>query len=83
MEGISVPQLDPVDKAEIAYKGWASRAEDEITLYLPRDSIEMEIAWRIILRSYQFLASKPPQFRTRKEPLPDLPKCASTAKYWM
>ena len=83
LEGISVPELDPVDKAEIVYKGWASRAEDEITLYLPRDSIEMEIAWRIILRAYQFLASRPPEYRARREPSRDLPICASTAKYWI
>lgn len=83
LDGISVPELDPVDKEEIASKGWASCVEDEITLYLPRDSIEMEIAWRIILRAYQFLASRPPEFRTRRKSATDLPKCVSTAKYWM
>ena len=83
LEGISIPQLDPVDKLEVTYKGWASRADEETTLYLPRDSIEMEIAWRIILRAYQYLASRPPDMRIRRKSSSDLPKCVSTAKYWM
>lgn len=83
IEGILLPQLDPLDKAEVVLKGWASRAGDEITLYLPRDFIEMEIAWRIILQTYQFLASQPSKSRARRKAVPELPKFASTAKYWM
>jgi hypothetical protein len=83
MEGILVPQLDAVDKAEVAFKGWASRAEDQSIIYLPRDSIEMEIVWKIILRAYQFLASRPPKFRAPRGSSLDLPKCVSTANYWM
>jgi hypothetical protein len=83
LEGISLAQLDPVDKEEVVFKGWASHAGDEIVLHLPRDSIEMEVAWRIILRAYQYLASRPRESRFRQKTAPDLPKFASTAKYWM
>ena len=82
-EGISLPQLDPGDDAEVLLKGWASGAEDGITMFLPRDSIEMEIAWRIILRAYQYQASRPPRIRGVRKAAPELPKCAATAKYWM
>lgn len=82
-DGILLPQLDPTDKPEIALKGWACRADDETVLHLPRDSIEMEIAWRVILRAYQYLASRPPHSRARRKTSPELPQCVSTAKYWM
>lgn len=83
MGGISLPQLDPVDKTEIVVKGWAVRADDMTVVYLPRDSIEMEIAWQILLQAYQYLATRRPESGKRRKVMPELPKCASTAKYWM
>lgn len=83
LEGISIPHLDPADRAEVVHKGWSSRADSDVVMYLPRDAIEMEIAWRIVLRAYQFLASRPAAPRKRRKLASELPKYASTAKYWM
>ncbi len=83
MDGISLPQLDPGDRSEIVLKGWAARADDMTVVYLPRDSIEMEIAWQILLQAYQYLATRQPLSDRRRKVMSDLPKCASTAKYWM
>lgn len=82
-DGILLPQIDQPDRGEIVHKGWASRADDALTLFLPRDSTEMEIAWRIVLSVYHFLTSKPHRPRGKRNIATILPSYSSTAKYWM
>ncbi|MDX1404585.1 MAG: hypothetical protein R3192_08605 [Woeseiaceae bacterium] len=82
-QGVTLPQLDPADSSQVLAKGWAACSDDSMTLYLPRDSIEMDIAWRIILRAYQHLASRPPTSRRRHVAATTLPQFAPTTRYWM
>ena len=82
-DGLMLPELATVDKAEIVNKGWASRVDDWITVFLPRDSVEMEISWRIVLLAYRYLTTRPAGTDAPLKKSPILPKCASAAKYWM
>lgn len=83
VDGILCPDIGPVDRAEVILKGWASRSDDSLTLFLPRDSIEMEIAWRIVLLVYQHMSSRTIDSRSKRKRPPTLPSFTSTAKYWM
>jgi hypothetical protein len=82
-EGILVPKLGPLDIAEVVHKGWASNTDIPLTIFLPRDSIEMEITWRIILLAYRHMTSKSNDSHGQERRSPTLPKYASAAKYWM
>lgn len=83
IDGILLPHIGPVDRAEVILKGWSSRDEDALTMFLPRDSIEMEIAWRIVLLVYQYLSSRPVAANGKRKQSVILPSYTSTAKYWM
>lgn len=82
-DGILLPQIDQPDRAEVVHKGWASRTDDSLTLFLPRDYAELEIAWRIVLSVYHFLTSNPRQPKGKRNIATILPSYSSTAKYWM
>lgn len=81
-QGILLADISPVDKEEVLQKGWSSSTEDALILFLPRDSIEMEIAWRIVLLAYHFLTSRPATVRTKTKSRPIMPSVSSMAKYW-
>lgn len=82
-DGILLPEMSMPDREEVLRKGWASCASDAVSLFPPRDSIEMEIAWRIILLAYHYLTSMPDGSPTREKTTPVWPVCSSTAKYWV
>lgn len=82
-DGIFLPRVSTSDTEEILMKGWGIRAGKSIRVFLPRDRIEKEIAWRVILLAYRFETSQ----RTRSEAgtkiHPMTPGFASSAKYWV
>jgi hypothetical protein len=81
-QGILLAEISPVDKEEVLQKGWSSSAGEALILFLPRDSIEMEIVWRIVLLAYHFLTSRPATVRTKTKSRPIMPSVSSMAKYW-
>jgi hypothetical protein len=82
-DGILLPGISPLDKEQVLQKEWATRADDSVNVFLPRDSIEMEIAWRIVLLAYQFWTSAQARSCAGQTDQPILPTFSSTAKYWM
>lgn len=83
VDGILLPHIGPVDRAEVILKGWALRDDEALTLFLPRDSIEMEIAWQVVLLVYKYLSSKPITAHGKRKRSVIFPSYTSTAKYWM
>lgn len=81
-DGIMLPEISALDKEEVLQKGWSSYTDGPVILFLPRDNIEMEIAWRIVLLSYHFLTSRPARSRFEKNNRSTMPKFSPTAKYW-
>lgn len=82
-DGILLQQMSLPDREEIQRKGWSVRREDSIRVFLPRDEIEMEIAWRIVSLAYLFETSPSIRPRANGNSPRALPNCSSTAKYWM
>lgn len=80
-DGILIPDMSPLDTEQVMRKGWASCVDEAVVLFLPRDDIEMEVSWRIVLLAYQFLTS--PQSGARRKGQARLPHCSSWAKYWL
>jgi hypothetical protein len=82
-DGILLPMISPHAREEVLRKGWATGSDDAVIMYLPRDSIEMEIAWRIVLIAYQFRTLAPPRPRSSTSTQTAAPHGSSTSQYWM
>jgi hypothetical protein len=80
--GIMLPELEASDKEEVMRKGWACCPEAPVMLFLPRNEIEMETLWRIVLLGYRLLTSRPEAQRHSTNNDTYWPKCSSAARYW-
>jgi hypothetical protein len=81
--GIQLQQISLPDRDEIRRKGWSMHTEDSICVFLPRDGIEIEVAWRVVALAYLFETSPSTRPRANGNSPRTLPNCSSTAKYWM
>jgi hypothetical protein len=81
--GIMLPKLEAPDKEEVMRKGWVCCPEAPVMLFLPRNDIEMETLWQIVLLGYRFLTSRQAAQRRATSNETHWPKCSSTAKYWL
>lgn len=65
INGILLPHLPAEDAKELAHKGWGSCEDSANTVLLPRDWIEVEIVWRVVLLAYRYLTSSSAVSRAR------------------
>jgi hypothetical protein len=63
--GILLPHLSAADAKELVYKGWGFCEDSANTVLLPRDWIEVEIVWRVVLLAYRYLTSSSAVSRAR------------------
>lgn len=79
-KGILLPNMSPLDREKVAQKRWALSPDDTL-LYLPRDSIEMEIEWRIVLYAYQFMTALPARAHSIRKKWPVATIQSATMSY--
>lgn len=77
-QAIVLLNLAPPDKDEVLRKGWGTADGETLCVFLPRDTIETEVAWRVILLSYRFQTTRAAATVRRA-----LPQVASTTRYWV
>jgi hypothetical protein len=76
-QGIDKLKLLPEDANEVVRKQWGTATDETLRIYLPRDAIEMEMIWRIILLAYQFRTLRSPRTVNRV-----LPQVATATRSW-
>lgn len=76
--GIEQVKLAQSDADEVIRKGWGMPFGESLCIYPPRDVIEMEIAWRVILLAYQF-----PTLRSPKSVHRVFPQVATATRSWL
>lgn len=54
--GIVVHGLSNPDRHQVLSRGWGRLSRDGVLLFLPRDELELETAWRILLRAHESLS---------------------------
>jgi hypothetical protein len=65
INGILLPHLSAADAKEVVDKGWGFCEDSANIVLLPRDWIEVEIVWRVVLLAYRYLTSSSAVSRAR------------------
>lgn len=56
--GIRIPLISDWDKYQLISRRWGILDQDEVLLFLPRSSHEVNICWTILSRAYDFLTEE-------------------------
>lgn len=82
-EGIFIQHMNSSDRTEVLEQQWGEYVAGAIRVFLPRDDIELDLVWRIVLLAYRYVTSTPDENRTHGDLMPILPSCSSTTRYWI